>query len=105
MSKRAVSPDGRLSRGMAARGNTNPPAAWKQNAAAFITDAGKWSADQLRETATEISASILKELRPEVTRAEAAAKLSVRMAWVAGSVGAIAVAGLAEFMLAGLGHG
>ena len=36
---------------------------------------------------------------------EAAAQLSVRIAWVTGSVGAIALAGLAGFLLAGLGHG
>ena len=77
----------------------------KQSAAALITDAGQWSADQLRETAAEISAAILKDLRPEVTKAETAARLSVRMAWVTGSIGAIALAGFAGFLLAGLGHG
>ena len=70
-----------------------------------ITDAGKWSADQLREAATELSASVLRELRPEVAKAEAAVRLSVRIAWVTGSVGAIALAGLAGFLFAGLGHG
>jgi hypothetical protein len=69
----------------------------KQSAAALVTDAGKWSGDQLREAAAEISPSILRELRPEVAKAEAAARLSVRIAWGTGSVGAIA--------LAGLGHG
>jgi CHASE3 domain sensor protein len=79
--------------------------ATKQSAAALVTDAGKWSGDQLREAAAEISASILRELRPEVAKAEAAARLSVRIAWITGSVGAIALAGLGGFLLAGLGHG
>ena len=77
----------------------------RQSAAALVTEAGKWSAEQLRETAAEISASILKDLRPEVLKAEAAARASVRMAWLTGSVGAIALAGLAGFLLAGLGRG
>jgi CHASE3 domain sensor protein len=77
----------------------------KQSAAALVTEAGKWSAEQLRDTAAEISASILKDLRPEVMKAEAAARLSLRMAWVTGSLGAVALAGLAGFLLAGLGYG
>ena len=77
----------------------------RQSAAALVTEAGKWSAEQLRETAAEISASILKDLRPEVLKAEVAARVSVRMAWLTGSVGAIALAGLAGFLLAGLGRG
>ena len=43
----------------------------RQSAAALITEAGTWSAEQLREAAVEISASLLKELRQEVTKAEA----------------------------------
>jgi len=74
----------------------------RQSAAAIITEAGRWSADQLRETAGEISASLLKELRQEVTRAEAAARRSARMAWVTGGISAVAVAGVAGFWLAGL---
>lgn len=77
----------------------------KQSAAAFVTDAAKWSAEQLREAAAELSVAVLQELRPELARAEAAARFSVRMAWLTGSVGAIALAGLAGFLLAGLGHG
>jgi len=74
----------------------------RQSAAAIITEAGRWSAEQLSEAAAEVSASILKELRPEVMRAEAAARLSVRMAWVTGGISAVAVAGVAGFWLAGL---
>jgi CHASE3 domain sensor protein len=77
----------------------------RQSAAALVTEAGKWSAEQLRETAAEISSSILKDLRPEVLKAEVAARASVRMAWLTGSFGAIALAGLAGFLLAGLGRG
>jgi hypothetical protein len=77
----------------------------RQSAAALVTEAGKWSAEQLRETAAEISASILKDLRPEVLKAQAAARVSVRMAWLTGSFGAIALAGLTGFLLAGLGRG
>jgi CHASE3 domain sensor protein len=74
----------------------------RQSASALITEAGRWSAEQLREAAGEISASILKELRPEVMKAEAAARRSVRMAWLTGGIGAVALAGVAGFWLAGL---
>ena len=80
----------------------------KQSAAAFVTDAANWSAELLRGAAEELSAKVLRELRPELAQAEAAARLSVRMAWLTGSVGAVALvalAGLAGFLLAGLGHG
>jgi len=77
----------------------------RQSAAALVTEAGKWSAEQLRETAAEISASILKDLRPEMLKAQAAARVSVGMAWLTGSFGVIALAGLAGFLLAGLGRG
>ena len=73
----------------------------KQSASALITEAGKWSAEQLRDAAAEISSFLLKELRPEVMKAEAAARLSVRMAWVTGGISAIALAGVAGFWLAG----
>lgn len=74
----------------------------KQSASALITEAGKWSAEQLRDAAAEISSSILKELRPEVMKAEAAARLSVRVAWIMGGIGAVALAGIAGLWLAGL---
>lgn len=74
----------------------------KQSASAVITEAGKWSAEQLRAAAAEISSAILKELRPEVAKAEAAAQLSVRMAWVTGGIGATVLAGIMGLLLAGL---
>jgi hypothetical protein len=58
----------------------------RQSASILITEAGTWPAEQLRETAAEISASLLKELRQEVTKAEAAACLSVRVAWLTGGI-------------------
>lgn len=74
----------------------------KQSASILITEAGKWSADHLRDAAADIVSSMLKELGPEVMKAEAAARLSVRMAWVTGGVTVVAVAGIAGFWLAGL---
>lgn len=74
----------------------------KQSASALITEAGRWSAEQLRDAAAEISSSILKELGPEVMKAEAAARLSVRMLWVMGGISAVAMAGIAGFWLAAL---
>ena len=74
----------------------------KQAASALITEAGAWLADHLRAAGAEVSASILTELRTDVAKAEAAARLSVRMAWMVGSIGAVALAGMAGFWLAGL---
>ena len=74
----------------------------KQVASTLITEAGAWSADHLRATAAELSASIQKELRADVAKAEAAARVSVRVAWVVGGVGAVALAGMTGFWLAGL---
>lgn len=74
----------------------------KQSASALITEAGKWSADQLRDATAEISSSILKEVCPMAAKAEAAARLSVRMVWVMGSISAVAMAAIAGFLLGGL---
>ena len=74
----------------------------KQSAAVLITEAGKWSAEQLRDAAAEISSSILKEVCPMAAKAEAAARLSVRMVWMTGGISAVAMAGIAGFWLAGL---
>jgi hypothetical protein len=64
----------------------------------LVIEVGKRSGDQLR-AAAEIAGPILRELCPEETKAEAAARLSVRMAWLTGSVGAVALAGLAGLCL------
>jgi len=74
----------------------------KQSASALITEAGKWSAEQLRDAAAEISSSILKEVCPMAAKAEAAARLSVRMVWVMGGISAVAMAAIAGFLLGGL---
>jgi hypothetical protein len=69
----------------------------KQSAATLITEAGRWSSEQLREAAAEIIASFLKEVRSEVTKAEAASRLSVRAAWVTAGMSAVVLAGMAGF--------
>lgn len=74
----------------------------KQSASALITEAGKWSAEQLRDAASDITSSILKEVCPMAAKAEAAARLSVRMVWVMGSISAVAIAGIVGVLLAGL---
>ncbi len=74
----------------------------RKTAAGLITDAGQWSADHLRATAVELSASIQKDLRAEVARAEAAARLAMRIAWLLGGITAVALAGFGGFWLAGL---
>jgi hypothetical protein len=45
----------------------------------------------------EIIASVLKEVRSEVTKAEAASRLSVRAAWVTAGMSAAVLAGMAGF--------
>jgi hypothetical protein len=66
-------PASRLSLSLAKR--CDPPNLWTvPSAAALVTEAGRWSSDHLREAAAEISASILRGLRPEVLKAEAAAR-------------------------------
>jgi hypothetical protein len=73
----------------------------KQTASSLITDAGKWSADLLRNAATEAGATLLTEMRREAERAEQAGRMAVRAAWAVGGIGAVALAGLAGFWLAG----
>lgn len=73
----------------------------KLSAAALITDAGKWSADLLRNAATEAGATLLAEMRHEAERAERAGRMAVRVAWTVGGIGAVALAGIAGFWLAG----
>jgi hypothetical protein len=74
----------------------------RQSAATLITEAGRWSSEQLREAAAEIVASTLKEIGSEVTKAEAASRLSVRAAWVTAGMSVTVLAGLAGFWVAGL---
>jgi hypothetical protein len=74
----------------------------RRSAATLITEAGRWSSEQLREAAAEIIASVLKEVRSEVIKAEAASRLSVRAAWVTAGMSAIVLAGVGGFWVAGL---
>jgi hypothetical protein len=77
----------------------------EQSAAALITQAGEWSAERLRSAAEEAGSALLLQVRQEVAAADRASRTAVRAAWTMGTVGAIALAGLAGFLLAGLGHG
>ena len=61
--------------------------------------------DQFREALRDATAAMLAELRREADRAERASRISVRIAWTLGSLSATGLAGLAGFLLAGLGHG
>ena len=74
----------------------------RQSAATLITEAGRWSAEQLQEATAEVIASVLSELRSEVIKAEAASRLSVRAAWVTAGMSAAVLAGMAGFWVAGL---
>ena len=61
--------------------------------------------EQFREVVRETTAAMLAELHRETAKAERASRVAIRIAWALGSVGAIALAGFAGFLLAGLGHG
>lgn len=77
----------------------------KEIAATFVTRAGEWSAERLRTAADEAGSALLLQVRQEVARAERASRTAVRVAWITGAMGAVALAGFAGFLLAGLGHG
>jgi hypothetical protein len=72
---------------------------------ALINQGATFLVEQFREVAHEATARMLTELRQETAKAERASRTSVRIAWALGSLVAIAVAGLAGFLLAGLGRG
>ena len=74
----------------------------KTNGEAVVTQGAAFIVGQFRETVREATAAMLAELRQETIRAEHASRMAVRAAWVAGSVGAIALAGIAGVLLAGL---
>jgi Transcriptional activator TraM len=76
----------------------------KKIAATFVTQAGEWSAERLRTAADEAGSALLLQVRQEVARAERAGRTAIRIAWIMGGMGAVALAGLAGFLLAGLGH-
>jgi hypothetical protein len=74
-------------------------------AASLVTRAGEWSAERLRAAAEEAGIALLAQIQREVLRAERAGRTAVRIAWVMGCLGAIALAGLAGFLSAASGHG
>ena len=77
----------------------------KTAAAALITDAGTWSAQQLREAAAEASGAVIARLRDETTNAQRASQTALRAAWAAAGIGGLALAAIAGFWLATIGHG
>lgn len=74
----------------------------KTNGEAVVTQGAAFIVGQFRETVREATAAMLAELHQETIRAEHAGRLAIRAAWVAGSVSAIALAGIAGVLLAGL---
>jgi len=88
--------------------------------AALAPDHRTWSRDELaqvchpsrrvvrgevRAAADEAGGALLIQIRDEVARAEQAGRAAVRVDWMTGAVGAVALAGCAGFLLAGFGHG
>jgi Transcriptional activator TraM len=77
----------------------------KTAAAALITDAGTWSAERLREAASEASTTVVERLQQEAVKAEHAGHIALRAAWAAAGISALALAAIAGFVLATIGHG
>jgi len=77
----------------------------KTAAAALITDAGAWSAERLREAAAEASVAVIERLREETAAVQRTGCTALRVAWTAGAIAALALAGMAGFWFASLGHG
>ena len=77
----------------------------KGAAEAIISQGAAFLVEQFREVMREATVTMLAELRQETTRAERASRAAVRVAWTLGTLVALGAAGLAGFLLAGLGHG
>jgi Transcriptional activator TraM len=77
----------------------------REIAAAVVARAGEWSAERLQVAADEAGRSLLGQIRKEVAKAERASRIAVRITWISGAVSAVALAGIAGFLLAGFGHG
>jgi len=75
----------------------------KEIAASFVTRAGEWSAERLRTAVEDATSALLVQVHQNAVRAERASRVAVCIAWVMGGLGTIAVAGIAGFLLAGLG--
>jgi hypothetical protein len=79
-------------------------AAANQAASSLITEAGEWSAARLKAAAEEAGSALLGQLQRETAKAERASRLAISAAWAIIGISAIALAGVAGFILAGLGH-
>jgi hypothetical protein len=79
-------------------------AAANQAASSLITEAGEWSAARLKAAGEEAGSALLLQLQRETTKAERASRLAISAAWAITGISAIALAGVAGFILAGLGH-
>jgi hypothetical protein len=75
----------------------------KEIAASFVTRAGQSSAERLRTAAEAAASTLLAQVGQDSARAERASRVAVRIAWIMSSVGVIAMAGVAGFVLAGFG--
>ncbi len=72
---------------------------------ALINQGASFLVEQFREVAREATAAMLAELRREIAKTKEANSTAIHAVWALSSLGAIALAGLAGFLLAGLGHG
>jgi hypothetical protein len=72
---------------------------------ALVNQGATFLVEQFRDVAREVTETMLTELRREIAKAERASRTSVRIACALGSLLAIAVAGLAGFLLAGFARG
>jgi hypothetical protein len=84
--------------------STQHIAAANQAASSLITEAGEWSAARLKAATEEAGSALLVQLHRETAKAERASRLAISAAWVITGISAIALAGMAGFILAGLGH-
>ncbi len=74
----------------------------KTAAAVLVNSSAEWVARQLRQSSEEATAFMLTELRKETAKAQAASRLALRFAWIAGGAAAITAAGLTGFLIAAL---
>ena len=77
----------------------------KQNGEAVVSQGAAFMVEQFGEAVRGATAAMLAELRQETARAERAGRVAVRAAWGTGCVGAVALAGVAGVVVAGLRHG
>jgi CHASE3 domain sensor protein len=72
---------------------------------ALINQGASFLVEQFREIARETTAAMVAELRQEAAKAKRASHTATVIVWALGSLGVIALAGFAGFLLAGIGHG